>query len=164
MQTFIRAYTYTFIMTTIICSIVIFVFFNKTLNISILYGFFTAIPLNLIPSYVWYRKHLRYHILDIQTSNHINQLKKLYLLTDYKQTLTLLYDYITSSKEFKIIKNYKDKGIIEISIQDTLLNFDIQPLTKHTSALQISLDGDETHLKNILTYIKSKETDLLNYR
>jgi len=193
MKKFIKAYTFTLTPTAMIVIIASIAYyttqlsFNKAISIGTLNGFIIAGIINIIPAIITFRKidkvsqtkpkkkqkrkkditqktnQSQQHSQISSNQNNQHKIYSLYLLLDKEKAFDLSINSIVNQSLGSILNKDHHRGIISARTAHQIINFNIQSLTRHTAKVEINAQQDNNTLKDILTYIKQKESSFITY-
>jgi hypothetical protein len=164
---------------------------NKAISIGTLNGFMIALIINILPAFIILsrldkpakvskrKQKIKTKDKDKQPLKTINQsnniqntpkkiknshtIHSLYLLLDKEKALDLSIDAILNQSLGTILDKEPKRGFVSARTAHQIINFNIQPLTRHTAKVEIDAQQNNTTLNKILNYIKQKESFYLNY-
>jgi len=93
----------------------------------------------------------------------ISAIKEMYLLLDKEMAFDLSIESITQQSIGSLLSSNKHRGAFSVRTEHQTIDFEVQPLTRHTSKLNIKAQKQNDTFNDILTYIKNKEASLITY-
>jgi len=187
MNNFFRAYNFTLIYVAGL-SILGFVGYysmdfpiENATKIGTLYGFMVGVVVNIIPAFlVMLRLNKESEAPQVEPKKakqplkkeHTNvpnntlsksAIKEMYLLLDKEMAFDLSLQSVLEQSLGILLNSNKYRGSFSVKIEHQTIDFEIQPLTRHTSKLNIKAQKQNDTFNDILTYIKNKEASLLAY-
>jgi hypothetical protein len=153
----------------------------KASRIGTLYGFVVGIILNIIPAFfIMLKFKKKSHLLTTPQKSQKSQkvsstpttkktplsssiIKEVYLLLDKDMAFDISLQSVLEQSLGKLLDKNKNKGIFSIKTDYQRIDFEILPLTKHTSKLTIKPQTYNYTVLQILSFIKNKEVSLLSY-
>ena len=193
MNDFFRAYNYTLIYTSGITILSFIGFYATKLpitqasSIGILYGFLLGATINIIPAIFIFFKlkkpkqidnkeeviqkstssqkadNLYQESPDANKTESISTLKEIYFLANPELTYDILIDIINKLSFGNIINENQTKLLFSLKTEHQIIDFEIRPLTRHTTKINIKLQKSNDSSNNLISYIKQREYSLLNY-
>jgi len=193
MKNFLRAYNYTLVPVVgvfiALCSVYIHLtqglVLDKALKLGTIYGFFIGLVSNVLAAslLLWKIKHKaeqeekakEKEKIKIQKekpkvsptripNNAISHIvKEMYLLVDKDMAFDISLQTIIDYALGKPTETNKHRGVFSVRTKDQTIDFEIQPLTRHTAKLNIKSQKQNEVLSDIIRYIKERESSLLSY-
>ena len=187
MNNFLRAYNFTLIYVAGL-SILGFIGYysmdfplEKATKIGTLYGFMVGVVVNIIPAFlVMLRLNKELETPQVEPKKakqplkkehtnvpnntlSISAIKEMYLLLDKEMAFDLSIESITQQSIGSLLSSNKHRGAFSVRTEHQTIDFEVQPLTRHTSKLNIKAQKQNDTFNDILTYIKNKEASVLTY-
>jgi hypothetical protein len=154
----------------------------KASSIGTLYGFMVGVVLNIIPAFFVALKlkkettspkktvsksqkrqpkkeHTNVHQKPLSSSF----IKEMYLLLDKEMAFDVALQSILNQSLGTLLNTNKHRGAFSVRTAHQTIDFEIQPLTRHTSKVNIKAQKQNDTFKDILKYIKEKEASVLTY-
>jgi len=192
MRDFLRAYNYTLVpvvgVLVFLCSVYIHfsqqISIEKAIKLGTLYGFFIGLVVNIFagaillwrvthPSKTKSKKRTKQsknaRELSTVTPTKIPNtqvstfLKEMYLLVDKEMAFDISLQAIMEHSLGTPSDTNKHRGFFSLRTKNQTIDFEIQPLTRHTSKLNIKTQKRSDVFDKILKYIKEKELSILSY-
>jgi hypothetical protein len=153
----------------------------KASRIGTLYGFIIGVVLNIIPAlFVAKRIKQDENMQQTTTSTQKKQfpkehtnvsqkptsssfIKEMYLLLDKEMAFDVALQSILNQSLGILLNTNKHRGAFSVRTTHQTIDFEIQPLTRHTSKVNIKVQKQNDTFKDILKYIKEKEASILTY-
>jgi len=193
MKNFLRAYNYTLVpvvgILIVLCSAYIHftkqIPIDKAFKLGTLYGFFIGIATNVVAAWIvlWKLNHpskqktLRKTNTKSQNQRELTKvtptrirntqintfLKEMYLLVDKEMAFDISLDTIVENSFGTPTDTNKHRGTFSVRTKKQTIDFEVQPLTRHTSKLNIKAQKHNETFTSILSGIKAKEFSILSY-
>jgi hypothetical protein len=187
MNNFLRAYNFTLIYVAGL-SILGFIGYysmdfpiEKAVKIGTLYGFMVGVVANIIPAFLVMlrlNKELETPQNDIKKAKQplkkehtnvpnntlsISAIKEMYLLLDKEMAFDVSLQSVLEQSLGTLLNSNKHRGSFSVRTEHQTIDFEILPLTRHTSKVNIKAQKQNDTFNDILTYIKNKEASVLTY-
>ena len=187
MKSFLRAYNYTLVPVVGLIIVLFIVYYTtqfpveKAMRIGTLYGFLVGIVFNILPALIVLVKlnsnaKRESEVDDSKTTSrekHIPTTKmpkvqasfvqELYLLMDREMAFDVSLQSILEQSLGTLLNTNKHRGLFSVRTEHQTMDFEIQPLTRHTSKVNIKAQRRNDTFDSILQYIKTKEASILTY-
>jgi hypothetical protein len=193
MNNFLRAYNITIIYVSGLTILGFIGYYSldfpiaKASRIGTLYGFAVGVVLNIIPAfYIMLKLNKESQPSTIPQKSKKSQkpkkpqkasstpttkkaplsssiMKEMYLLLDKEMAFDVSLHSILDQSLGTLLNTNKHRGTFSVRTAHQVIDFEVYPLTRHTSKLNIKAQKQNDTFNNILSYIKNKESSILTY-